>query len=53
VKAKLVSGITDKDGVSLDRTISVVKVRTFADGAPYVDQEFSPDEVIHIRPPNW
>jgi Schlafen, AlbA_2 len=53
VKAQLVPKITDKSGEVLDRTIGSIKVRTFADGAPYLDQEFSPDEVIHIRSPDW
>ena len=53
VKAKLVPKITDKTGAVLDRTIDLIKVRTFADGAPYLDQEFRPDEVIHIRPHDW
>ena len=53
VKAKLASKITDNTGATLDRTIDLIKIRTFADGAPYLDQEFSSDAVIHIRPHDW
>ncbi len=52
VKAKLARNLTDKTAAVLGRTIDLIKVRTFADGAPYLDQEFPPDEVIHIRGPH-